>query len=68
MLADIAGLACITHLWTIQRDHHRECLLKITWDDTSRPSILCRLGNFFGLGHGLVNSYLSASKKGVFSA
>jgi hypothetical protein len=39
--------------------HYRECLIKITWDDAKYPSVLAPLGDFFGLGHGMVNSYQS---------
>jgi hypothetical protein len=59
VLADITGSACITHIWMTQPNHYRECLLRITWDDAPHPSILCPLGDFFGLGHSLVNSYQS---------
>ena len=59
VLADIRGPGAITHIWMTQRNHYRECLLKITWDNAKRPSVLVPLGDFFGLGHGLVNSYQS---------
>ena len=59
LLADVEGPACITHLWFTQSNHYRECLLKITYDDAEEPSVLCPLGDFFGLGHGIVNSYQS---------
>jgi hypothetical protein len=59
VLADIRGPACITHLWMTQRNHYRECLLRITFDDADHPSVLCPLGDFFCLGHGLVNSFQS---------
>jgi hypothetical protein len=59
VLADIQGPACITHLWMTQRNHYRECLLKITFDNADHPSVLCPLGDFFCLGHGLVNSFQS---------
>ncbi len=59
VLADIKGPGCITHIWMTQKNHYRECLLKITWDDADFPSVLCPLGDFFGLGHGIVNSYQS---------
>ena len=59
VLADIEGPACITHLWFTQRNHYRECLLKVTFDDAEDPSVLCPLGDFFGLGHAIVNSYQS---------
>jgi hypothetical protein len=59
VLADIPGPACIRHIWMTQPNHYRECLLKITWDDAKFPSVLVPLGDFFGLGHGIVNSYQS---------
>ncbi len=59
VLADIPGPACITHIWMTQPNHYRECLLKITWDNARSPSVLVPLGDFFGLGHGIVNSYQS---------
>jgi len=64
VLADITGPGCVTHIWMTQGNHYRECLLKITWDNAVYPSILCPLGDFFGLGHGIVNSYQSL----IFSA
>lgn len=59
VLADIRGPGIVTHIWMTQQKHYRDCLLKITWDDSSAPSVLCPLGDFFGLGHGMVNSYQS---------
>lgn len=59
VLADIRGPACITHIWMTQPNHYRECLLKITFDNADYPSVLCPLGDFFCLGHGLVNSFQS---------
>ncbi len=59
MLADIRGPGAITHIWMAQSNHYRECLLKITWDNARSPSVLVPLGDFFGLGHGMVNSFQS---------
>ncbi len=64
VLADIPGPAQITHIWMTQVAHYRECLLKITYDDAPFPSVLAPLGDFFCLGHGMVNSFQSA----LFSA
>jgi hypothetical protein len=64
ILADIEGPAQITHIWMTQLDHYRECLLKITYDDAPFPSVLAPLGDFFCLGHSMVNSFQSA----LFSA
>ena len=59
VLADISGPGVITHFWMTQRNHYRDCLLKITWDNAPHPSVLVPLGDFFGLGSGIVNSYQS---------
>ncbi|MCM8788351.1 MAG: DUF2961 domain-containing protein [Candidatus Omnitrophica bacterium] len=59
VLADIKGPGKITHIWMTQSNHYRECLLKITWDDAPYSSVLVPLGDFFCLGHGIVNSFQS---------
>ena len=59
VLADITGPGAITHIWMTQRNHYRQCLLRITWDDAKSPSVLVPLGDFFCLGHGIVNSFQS---------
>jgi hypothetical protein len=59
VLADIQGPAQITHIWMTQFEHYRECLLKITYDDASSPSVLVPLGDFFCLGHAMVNNFQS---------
>jgi hypothetical protein len=59
VLADIHGPGMLTHIWMTQRTHYREALVKMTWDDAAYPSVVCPLGDFFGLGHGIVNSYQS---------
>lgn len=64
VLADIPGPAQVTHIWMTQLNHYRECLLKITYDDAPYPSVLVPLGDFFCMGHGLVNSFQNA----LFSA
>ena len=59
VLADIRGPGTITHIWMTQSNHYRDCLIRITWDDARFPSVCCPIGDFFGLGHGMVNSYQS---------
>src|SRR5271157_947895 len=59
VLADIQGPGKITHIWMTQDRHYREALIKITWDNAPSPSILVPLGDFFCLGHGIVNSFQS---------
>ena len=57
VLADIEGPGCINHIWMTQRDGYRNVLLRVFWDDEEHPSVLCPLGDFFGLGNEIVNSY-----------
>jgi len=60
VLADIKGPGRITHFWMAQGGDYRDCLLRITWDDAKNPSVNVPLGDFFCLGHGIVNSFQSA--------
>src|SRR4051812_23601039 len=41
-------------------DYYRKVLIRITWDDEEEPAVLVPLGDFFGVGHCLPNSYASA--------
>lgn len=62
LLADIDGPGCITHLWFTQSpggENYRKVLLKVYWDDEEHPSILAPIGDFFCLGHSIVNSFCS---------
>ncbi|MHA1340846.1 MAG: glycoside hydrolase family 172 protein [Promethearchaeota archaeon] len=59
IIADIKGCGVITHIWMTQSRHYREVLIKITWDNAGHPSIICPLGDFFCLGHNIVNSFQS---------
>jgi hypothetical protein len=59
VLADIDGPGLINHIWMTQGNHYREVLLRITWDNAKSPSVNVPLGDFFGLGHNIVNSYQS---------
>lgn len=60
VLADIKGPGRITHIWMTQYHHYRDALIRITWDGAKKPSVLVPLGDFFCLGHGIVNSFQSA--------
>jgi hypothetical protein len=41
-------------------DYYRKVLIRITWDDEAEPAVLVPLGDFFGIGHCMPNSYQSA--------
>jgi len=74
VLADIKGPGKITHIWMTQANEDteffRKVLLKFYWDGEENPSILAPLGDFFCLGHGMVNSFQSlfftSSASGAF--
>ena len=61
ILADIEGPGKITHIWMTQGSEDseflRKVLLRFYWDDEQEPSVLAPLGDFFCLGHGMVNSF-----------
>lgn len=59
VLADIKGPGCIKHIWMTQGQGYRDVLIRIFWDDEENPSVLCPLGDFFGLGNEIINSYQS---------
>ena len=63
-VADIKGGGRFTHLWfTIaaeDKDHLRELVLRITWDDAKRPAVECPIGDFFAQGPGKYVEYQSA--------
>ena len=59
ILADIKGPGIITHIWMALQGQLRECLLWFTWDNAEDPCVLVPLGDFFCLGHGIVNSFQS---------
>src|ERR671930_586547 len=42
------------------RDSRRKLILRITWADSSEPSVLVPLGDFFGVGHGRTVNFVSA--------
>jgi hypothetical protein len=53
-IADIRGRGRITHMWmTIAAqspDHLRELVIRMTWDDASRPAVETPIGDFFAQG------------------
>lgn len=70
VIADIKGPGKISHIWCTvfgpwgpddTRDFDiwalRNTVLMIYWDNEEEPSVLCPLGDFFGLGHGRAFTY-----------
>lgn len=63
-LAQLAGSGKITHIWmTIASEDPyvlRKLILRAWWDHESEPSIEVPVGDFFGMGHAMTRSYVSA--------
>src|ERR1700691_4246820 len=64
-LLDVKGSGRITHVWfTIDspsKEHLRELVLRMTWDDAARPAIECPIGDFFAQGHAKYVEFQSAA-------
>ncbi len=63
-LADIEGPGTIRHIWMTISDRKpetfRSFVIRAYWDGQEHASIECPLSDFFGFGHGKVESYQSA--------
>jgi len=54
-LAEMSGPGCVRHIWMTTGDgdnNLRRLVLRMFWDGEETPSVLCPVGDFFGLGHG----------------
>jgi len=58
------GPGVVTHIWfTIAAEsvnHLKEIVLRMYWDENSKPSVETPIGDFFGLNLGIYNVYQSA--------
>ncbi len=61
-LGKMEGPGSIRHIWmTAKQDDNnlRRLILRMYWDGEETPSVLCPLGDFFGLGHAKGNYFES---------
>jgi len=62
-LADLQGPGIITHIWfTIAHRtpfYSRLLTLRMYWDGEEHPSVECPVGDFFGIGHGVDQPFMS---------
>ncbi len=62
-LADLGGPGCIRHLWMTMESHvpawPRQIVLRMWWDGEAQPSVEAPIGDFFGIGHGIVRTFTS---------
>ncbi len=63
VLADIDGPAAVRHIWmtTMAREeaYLRRNVLRMYWDGAETPCVETPLGDFFGVGHGLMAEFAS---------
>lgn len=63
ILADLVGPGQITHIWMTlsspDPNIYRKIVLNCYWDGETNPSVQAPLGDFFCLGHSMVNSFQS---------
>lgn len=51
-LADIQGPGAIKHIWMTPTGNWRFSIIRIYWDDETKPSVECPVGDFFAMGWG----------------
>ncbi len=62
---DNNGAGCIKHIWMTvdlpEKHYARKIMLRMWWDDEEEPtpSVEAPLGDFFGIGHGIVKNFWS---------
>jgi len=63
ILADIKGAGIIRHIWftinSANRYYLRDTILRMYWDGENNPSVETPVGDFFGVGHGVTNHFIS---------
>lgn len=62
-IAEISAPGCIKHIWMTMgcedKNVYRKVILRMYWDGETEPSVETPIGDFFGLGHGLVKNFVS---------
>ena len=63
-VADIAGAGIVRHIWCTMaapRNLHyaRTTVLRMWWDGSATPCVEAPIGDFFGIGHGIVKNFWS---------
>jgi hypothetical protein len=62
-MADMTGPGAVRHIWvtTMSREdaYLRKCVLRAYWDGAETPCVEAPLGDFFGVGHGMMVDFWS---------
>jgi hypothetical protein len=64
VLCDLEGAGIIRHIWCTMASprnplYARTTLLRMFWDDAPTPCVEAPIGDFFGIGHGIVKNFVS---------
>lgn len=63
VLAELEGPGVINHIWTTVGSYDpfnaRSLVLRMYWDGAEHPSVQAPLGDFFGVGHGASENFVS---------
>lgn len=62
-IAEINSPGIIRHIWMTmwsnEKYYPRRILLRMFWDDEQQPSVEAPIGDFFGIGHGIIKNFVS---------
>jgi hypothetical protein len=62
-LAEISGPGAVRHIWMTlasrEDSYARRSVLRMFWDGAETPCVEVPLGDFFGVGHGIIEEYWS---------
>jgi hypothetical protein len=60
-IAHATGPGCIRHIWMTMESHEtgwpRQIMLRMWWDGETEPSVEVPIGDFFGIGHGVLKNF-----------
>lgn len=62
-ILNFTGAGCIKHIWITlscsEEAYARKIIVRAWWENEDSPSIECPIGDFFGIGHGIIKNYWS---------
>ncbi len=62
-IAEAEGAGCIKHIWMTlwceDKFVYRKIIVRMYWDDEDAPSVEVPIGDFFGMGHGMIRNFVS---------
>lgn len=63
VVTDVNCCGIIRHIWctmaSVEKYYSRKIILRMYWDGEVNPSVEAPIGDFFGIGHGIVKNFTS---------